>query len=160
MTFRTAIFKTSGSKIYTTLDPDLQRDAAESVAIGMREVDALLAKRHKEGTPVEEPQVALICLDPHTGEVKALIGGKNYGVSQLDHVVAKRPSGSVFKPFVYAAALNTASLGPAPIPLPLPLFFRTSRAPSYSTASRMSRSISTTATGWAMSHCERLSRNR
>jgi penicillin-binding protein 1B len=51
--------------------------------------------------------VALICLDPHTGEVKALIGGRNYGVSQLDHVLAKRPSGSVFKAFVYAAALNS-----------------------------------------------------
>ncbi len=101
-------FQASGSKIYTTLDPDLQRDAAEAVTIGMHEVDGLIAKRHKPGTPLDEPQVALICLDPHTGEVKALIGGKNYGVSQLNHALAKRPSGSVFKPFVYAAALNTA----------------------------------------------------
>ena len=100
-------FQESGSKIYTTLDPDLQRDAAEAVALGMREVDTILAKRRKPGDPVEEPQVAFICLDPHTGEVKALIGGRNYGVSQLNHVMAKRPSGSVFKPFVYAAALNT-----------------------------------------------------
>jgi penicillin-binding protein 1B len=100
-------FQASGSKIYTTLDTDLQRDAAEAVAVGMREVDALILKRHKKGTPIDEPQVSLICLDPHTGEVKALIGGKNYGVSQLNHVLAKRPSGSVFKPFVYAAALNT-----------------------------------------------------
>lgn len=100
-------FQDSGSKIYTTLDPDLQRDAAQAVASGMQEVDKLEARRHKDGTPIEEPQVALICLDPHTGEVKALIGGRNYGVSQLDHVVANRPSGSSFKPFVYAAALNT-----------------------------------------------------
>lgn len=100
-------FQGSGSKIYTTLDPELQRDAAESVAIGMRELEATLAKRHKRGGPVEDPQVALICLDPHTGEVRALIGGKNYGMSQLNHVLAKRPSGSVFKPFVYAAALNS-----------------------------------------------------
>jgi len=105
--FQDRDFQESGSKIYTTLDPDLQRDAAEAVTIGMREVDAILAKRHKEGAPVEDPQVALLCLDPHTGEVKALIGGRNYGVSQLNHVMAKRPSGSVFKPFVYAAALNT-----------------------------------------------------
>lgn len=100
-------FQESGSKIYTTLDPDLQRDAAEAIGTGMREVDATLAKRRKQGAPTEEPQVALICLDPHTGEVKALIGGKSYGVSQLNHVLAKRPSGSVFKAFVYAAALNT-----------------------------------------------------
>jgi penicillin-binding protein 1B len=101
-------FQETGSKIYTTLDPDLQRDAAESISLGLREIDTLVAKRRKEGVAAEEPQVALICLDPHTGEVKALIGGKNYGVSQLNHIVAKRPSGSVFKPFVYAAALNTA----------------------------------------------------
>ncbi|MDQ2949622.1 MAG: penicillin-binding transpeptidase domain-containing protein, partial [Acidobacteriota bacterium] len=75
--------------------------------VGMRELDVRLAKRHKSGAPMEDPQVALICLDPHTGEIKALIGGKNYGMSQLDHTVAKRPSGSIFKPFVYAAALNT-----------------------------------------------------
>jgi penicillin-binding protein 1B len=100
-------FQDSGSRIYTTLDTDLQKDAAQAVAAGMKEVDAILAKRHKNGKPLEEAQVALIAVDPHTGEVKALIGGRNYGMSQLDHVLAKRPSGSVFKPFVYAAALNT-----------------------------------------------------
>jgi len=106
--FQDQNFQDSGSKIYTTLDPDLQRDAAAAIAAGMHEVDEFLAKRaKKEGTPVESPQVALICLDPHTGEVKALIGGRNYGFSQLNHVTANRPSGSVFKPFVYAAALNT-----------------------------------------------------
>ncbi len=115
--FQDRDFQDSGSKIYTTLDPDLQRDAAESVALGMHDVETLMAKRHKPGTPLEDPQVALICLDPHTGEVKALIGGKNYGVSQLDHVVAKRPSGSVFKAFVYAAALNTGLLPDHPDPI-------------------------------------------
>ncbi len=105
--FQDRDFQDSGSKIYTTLDPDLQRDAAEAVAMGAHSLDAIVAKRHKSGQPLEDPQIALICLDPHTGEVKALIGGKNYGVSQLDHVVAKRPSGSVFKAFVYSAALNT-----------------------------------------------------
>ncbi|MBV9034957.1 MAG: PBP1A family penicillin-binding protein [Acidobacteriaceae bacterium] len=106
--FQDRDFQESGSRIYTTLDLDLQRDAAEAVALGMREINSILTKRSKTtGETVGEPQIALICLDPHTGEVKALIGGRNYGVSQLDHVIAKRPSGSVFKPFVYAAALNT-----------------------------------------------------
>jgi penicillin-binding protein 1B len=105
--FQDRDFQESGSKIYTTLDLDLQRDAAEAVAAGMHQVDAIIAKRHKGSAPLEEPQVALICLDPHTGEVKALIGGRNYGMSQLDHVLSKRPSGSAIKPFVYAAALNT-----------------------------------------------------
>ena len=47
-------------------------------------------------------------MDPHTGEIKALVGGRNYGTSQLNHALAKRPTGSIFKPFVYAAAMNTA----------------------------------------------------
>lgn len=105
--FQDRDFGDSGSKIYTTLDPDLQRDAAEAVSDGIREVDTILAKRHKAGIAPEEAQAALICLDPHTGEIKALIGGRNYGMSQLNHAVANRPSGSAFKPFVYAAALNT-----------------------------------------------------
>jgi penicillin-binding protein 1B len=101
-------FQEAGAKIYTTLDPELQRDATEAVAEGMKEVDAVIEKRHqKQGGPVDLPQVALLCLDPHTGEVKAFVGGRNYGASQLDHAIAHRPSGSVFKPFVYATALNT-----------------------------------------------------
>src|SRR5205823_13693819 len=55
-----------------------------------------------------DPQDALIAMDPHTGDVLALVGGRNYAWSQLDHAVAKRPTGSIFKPFVYAAAVNTA----------------------------------------------------
>jgi penicillin-binding protein 1B len=105
--FQDRDFQDSGSKIYTTIDPQLQRDAAAAVSSGMQEIEQFIAKRRKEGVPMEEPQVALICLDPHTGAVKALIGGRNYGMSQLNHAVAKRPSGSIFKPFVYAAALNT-----------------------------------------------------
>jgi penicillin-binding protein 1B len=52
------------------------------------------------------PQVALVCLDPHTGAIKALIGGRNYAESQLNRVFAKRQPGSTFKPFVYASALE------------------------------------------------------
>jgi penicillin-binding protein 1B len=103
-------FQESGSRIYTTIDLDLQRDAALAVADGTKEIDEFLAKRHTN-EPLDAPQVTLICLDPHTGEIKALVGGRNYGMSQLDHSVAKRPSGSAFKPFVYAAALNTGLWG-------------------------------------------------
>jgi penicillin-binding protein 1B len=109
--------------IYTTLDPELQHAAAEAVAEGIKLVDEQVAKqrtRHvKSGTgknaTVQEtkvsgpiPQVALVALDPHTGEVLALVGGRNYGFSQLNHAIAKRPTGSIFKPFVYAAAINSA----------------------------------------------------
>lgn len=103
----------SGSaNVYTTIDPRLQQAAEQAIADGMQLVDKALAARHKTGQPAgNRPQVALIALDPHTGEVKALCGGRDYAVSQLDRVLSKRPPGSVFKPFVYAAALNTAVAG-------------------------------------------------
>ncbi len=113
-------------RIYTTLDPDLQRAAAEAVEAGMKLVDEQVLKKRTHKTRVGTgkgaktevsvdsgplPQVAVVVLDPHTGEVLALVGGRNYGTSQLDHAVAKRPTGSIFKPFVYAAAVNTALTG-------------------------------------------------
>ena len=102
-------FQQQSARIYTTLDLDLQKFANEAVSIGMKEVDALARKQKRwKGVPFVEPQCALIALDPHTGEIKALVGGRNYGMSQLNHVNAGRPTGSIFKPFVYATALNTA----------------------------------------------------
>ncbi len=97
------------TRIYTTLDPRLESAAEHAIADGMLFVDKQLASRH--GHQGGSAQVALIVLDPHTGEVKAIRGGRNYGTSQLDRVFAKRPPGSVFKPFVYTAALNTAITG-------------------------------------------------
>jgi len=102
--------------VYTTLDMDLQRAAVEAVRIGMQNVDEQLRKRkHSDPIPPGQPQVALIALDPHSGEIKALIGGRDYGSSQLNHSAAERQPGSAFKPFVYAAALNTAVDGGAAI---------------------------------------------
>ena len=113
-------------RIYTTLDPDLQRAAAEAVQVGIKNVDdqieKLRTRKKKIGTgknakteteirPGPQAQVALVAIDPHTGEVLAMVGGRNYGTSQLDHALAKRPTGSIFKPFVYAAAVNTAIAG-------------------------------------------------
>ena len=107
-------------RIYTSLDPELEQAASAAVEIGMKNVDEIVRKQHKTPkgeapTPITYPQVALIAINPHTGQILALVGGRNYGVSQLNHAVAKRPTGSIFKPFVYAAAynssLNNMSLG-------------------------------------------------
>lgn len=95
-------FQTNNYRVYTTLDLKLQKDAVAAVEVGMKEVDALLAKRKK---PYPEAQVAMVVMDPVTAEVKALIGGRNYGISQLNRAIAKRQPGSIFKPFVYASAL-------------------------------------------------------
>lgn len=96
-------------RIYTSLDPELQRAASEAVEIGMKNVDELVRKQHKaKDGNVNYPQVSLIALNPHTGQVLAMVGGRDYGTSQLNHAVAKRPTGSIFKPFVYAAAYKAA----------------------------------------------------
>jgi penicillin-binding protein 1B len=106
-------------RIYTTLDPELQKAAAQAVESGIKLVDEqvkkMRTKRVKVGKKYEtevlpgpQAQVALVALDPHTGAVLALVGGRDYGWSQLNHAVSKRPTGSIFKPFVYAAAMNTA----------------------------------------------------
>ena len=91
---------------------DLQRAAGEAIRDGMQKVDELIRKQRRfKGQTPPEAQCALIALDPHTGEIRALSGGRNYGVSQLNHVLAMRQPGSIFKPFVYTAALNTAIEG-------------------------------------------------
>lgn len=110
-------FNSEGLRIYTSLDPQLQQAATEAVAQGMKTVDALVERAHarrvKRGdkTPIVYPQVALVALNPHTGQILALVGGRSYGASQLDHAVANRPPGSVFKPFVFAAAFNSSLAG-------------------------------------------------
>ena len=99
-------------RIYTSLDPELQRAASAAVDVGMKNVDDLVRKLHKKGgASFSYPQVALVALNPHTGQILALVGGRNYGVSQLNHAVAERPTGSIFKPFVYATAYNTSLNG-------------------------------------------------
>jgi penicillin-binding protein 1B len=113
-------FNREGLRIYTSLDPDLQHAATAAVDFGAKLIDEMVLKQHthkaKDGTvtttgDISYPQIALVALNPHTGQVVALVGGRNYGLSQLDHAVAKRPTGSIFKPFVYASAFNAAIAG-------------------------------------------------
>ena len=118
----------SNYRVYTTLDPQLQRAAAVAIESGMKNVDAMLEAKYakarklkgKKAAPEQVPQVqaALVALDPRTGEIKALIGGRDYGQSQLNHALAHRQPGSVFKPFVYAAAFNNAVDGAQPVVTP------------------------------------------
>src|SRR6202040_3892458 len=115
-------------RVYPTLDPALQRAAAAAIETGMKNVDTLLAKKYakwkkdqdKKGTnePIPQVQGALVALDPRTGQIKAVIGGRDYGQSQLNHALAHRQPGSVFKPFVYAAAFDTAVDGVQPVVTP------------------------------------------
>jgi penicillin-binding protein 1B len=104
-----------GLRIYTTLDPDLQRLATAAVESTMpmvdEQIDKVHAKDRRLGNAYVHPQVALVALNPHTGQVLALVGGRSYGASQVNHAVAHRPTGSIFKPFVYATAFATSVEG-------------------------------------------------
>jgi len=94
--------------VYTTLDMNLQRAALDAVRRGLAHVDEILAtrKRHRP----EPPQAALIAVDPRSGEILAMIGGRSYNQSQFNRVLqAHRQPGSVFKPFVYLAAFEEAA---------------------------------------------------
>lgn len=107
----------AGLSLYTTLDPDMQAAAQAAVQTGLEELEKKFKKlRTKEG---EEPlQAALIALDPHTGSIRALVGGRDYQVSQFNRVVqAKRQPGSLFKPFVYLAAFERRDLVPPVTPV-------------------------------------------
>jgi len=116
-------------RVYTSIDPALQRAAVAALDAGAKNVDLLLAKRYdkwkreakKKGSdePVPQVQAAMVVLDPHTGEIKALVGGRDYGQSQLNHAIARRQPGSVFKPFVYSAAFANAVDGVQPIITPV-----------------------------------------
>jgi penicillin-binding protein 1B len=91
-------------RIYTSVDMDLQRAAYAAVTKQLAALDKIEAKRVSEGTV----QAALVAMNAHTGEIVAMVGGRDYSKSQLNRAEALRQPGSAFKPFVYATALNTA----------------------------------------------------
>ena len=92
-------------RIYTTVDMDLQRAAYAAVSKQLANLDKVEKKRFEPGTL----QAALVAMNARTGEIVAMVGGRDYSKSQLNRAAdALRQPGSVFKPFVYATALNTA----------------------------------------------------
>ncbi|HEU0184237.1 MAG TPA: PBP1A family penicillin-binding protein [Blastocatellia bacterium] len=91
-------------RIYSTIDLELQHAAYQAVTKHMNEVEKLLAKRKKG---VDGLQAAMVAMNPKTGEILAMVGGRDYAKSQLNRATdARRQPGSVFKPFVYAAAIG------------------------------------------------------
>lgn len=107
-----------GYRVYTTLDVGMQRRAREALERGWQRVEQVPGYAHpvygevpdstREATPGAMPylQGALIALDPATGDVKAMIGGRDFSHSKFNRATqARRQPGSVFKPFVYTAAI-------------------------------------------------------
>jgi penicillin-binding protein 1A len=103
----TALYR-GGLVVRTTLDPRLQEIANLAVETGLRQLDERRGRK-PGAAPGEEPeaQAALVAIEPSSGEVLALVGGFDFSRSEYDRVTqARRQTGSLFKPFVYAAALS------------------------------------------------------
>lgn len=97
-------------RIYSTIDLALQNAAYQAVSKHMAEVDKLFAKRKKG---LEGLQAAIVAMNPKTGEILAMVGGRDYAKSQLNRATdARRQPGSIFKPFVYATAIAAGSDNP------------------------------------------------
>ncbi len=94
--------------VYSTLDLNLQRYAQDAVREGLAKVDETLARRRRTGG--RRAQAALIAVDPRSGEILALVGGRSYNQSQFNRAIdARRQPGSTFKPFVYLTAFERAA---------------------------------------------------
>ena len=91
-----ALYK-GGLKIYTTLDPDMQKAAENAMHY--------LPDYYSDDNKLTQPQVALVAIDPHTGYVKAMLGGRGQDKFNRATLAVRQP-GSAFKPFVYLTAMQ------------------------------------------------------
>ena len=108
-----------GLRVYSTIDMRAQLAAEDAIARGLVTAEKMRGfKAPRKGDPRVSPQGqkpaylqgALVAIDPTNGEVRALVGGRNFGESQFDRAIqAKRQAGSAFKPFVFAAALESGA---------------------------------------------------
>jgi 1A family penicillin-binding protein len=106
-----------GLRVFTTLDPEMQKSAEEMVEKNLEDIEGRRGFKQqpraklppvKEGEAPDYLQGALVAMDPTTGQVRAMVGGRDFNESRFNRAVqAKRQSGSAFKPFVYAAALES-----------------------------------------------------
>lgn len=110
------ILTSEGLLIFTTLDVEMQNEARRSVKEGLARLEARdpSLKRAGSGDSKQQLQACLVAIEPQTGFVRAMIGGRDYRTSQFNRVVqARRQPGSLFKPIVYATALEGGAQAPA-----------------------------------------------
>ncbi|MBI3873037.1 MAG: PBP1A family penicillin-binding protein [candidate division Zixibacteria bacterium] len=142
---------TEGWSIYTTLDPDIQRVAEQTVRSRLDSLRGVAAARYPANDPVytyivrdsvtgrltrvrKKMQAALMAIDNKTGGVLAMVGGYDYGESQFNRVTqALRQPGSAFKPFVLTAAVE-AGFKPSDTILDAPVLIKIPGAPDYNPA--------------------------
>jgi penicillin-binding protein 1A len=109
---------TRGLRVHTGIDPALQRAAQAALGAGVEKIESGAYGRYRHprpetgaangtGTPADYLQGLVVALDPETGALRALVGGRDFSLSQFDRALqARRQPGSAFKPIVYAAALE------------------------------------------------------
>ncbi len=106
---------TGGLRVYTTLDLDLQRAAEKAI-------EEMVPVQETDENGLAQPQAALVTIDVHTGEIRAMVGGRNN--DQYNRAVqATRQPGSAMKPFVYAAAIDSKRYTPAHLMVDEPTTF-------------------------------------
>ncbi|MBI4553989.1 MAG: transglycosylase domain-containing protein, partial [Candidatus Latescibacteria bacterium] len=116
-----------GLKIYTTIDLELQRHAQEAVQAGLARLDAAMGRRPGDGV-----QVALVAIEPQTGAIKAMVGGRSFATSPYNRAVqSNRLPGSGFKPFVYFTAIDRGAVTPATVVVDEPTTFPVSGGASW-----------------------------
>jgi penicillin-binding protein 1B len=102
--YSNAVLTKEGLRIYSSLDLNIQRIAERALVEGLKKLEAAHPALRRKGD--DSLEGAIVVLRPQTGEIKAMVGGRNYPKSQFNRVFqARRQPGSVFKPFVYLAAL-------------------------------------------------------
>jgi 1A family penicillin-binding protein len=97
-----------GLRVYTTIDPDMQRAAEAAIDQTLRQIELRQKSKAQDGKKHDPLQAALVAIDPSNGEVRAMVGGRDFSDSHFNRAMqARRQPGSAFKPFVYAAALES-----------------------------------------------------
>jgi penicillin-binding protein 1A len=112
-----------GLRVYTSLDPTLQRFAEEAVQEGIEywKAQEVWPDDLTNQSGIPQPQVALVTLNPKNGDVLAIVGGTDYSQTQYNRTLSLRQPGSAFKIFVYSTAFESGALKPSDILISEPI---------------------------------------
>jgi penicillin-binding protein 1B len=103
------VLRGMGLSIYTTIDMQVQAAAEQALANGLERLENAQPALRRDD-PAKPLQGAVVVIDPKSGAIKAMVGGRNYGTSQFNRITqARRQPGSSFKPFVYLSGLDVCT---------------------------------------------------